>query len=139
MWSGDQPDRLAAMQRPARLLAGERESISLQPVKTQVQSSFNRWGRVGRSPLSPAVRPLGAPLPPGIAVGTYLIADQFGRTEIRTVSLQDAFPDGKIQGHKRADQYTISSGKNRWHYIRLEQAIADRTARRPNVSTTTIH
>jgi hypothetical protein len=59
------------------------------------------------------------PLPHGIAAGNYLVVDQFGSTQLRTVTASEAFPSGKIERHVAADLYTVRIGQNRWHFIRL--------------------
>jgi hypothetical protein len=123
MWSGDRADERSAAERPlARQAASAR--VALQPGErppTAVRSVTRQ--RTERSLSS-------IPLPQGIAAGTYLIVDGRGRTETRVVSAAEAFSGGRIVGHVAADQYTVRVGRDRWHFIRLEESANSLATRR---------
>lgn len=130
MWSGDRADERSASER---LLARKAASSS-------VTVSTSKPAQPSVHPTQTAVRPvtrhrgerslLSIPLPQGIAAGTYLIVDGHGRTETRVVSATEAFPSGQIAGHVAADQYTVRAGRDRWHFIRLEQSAESTATRR---------
>lgn len=127
MWSGDRADERSAV---GRLLARKAASSS-----EAVQPS----ARANQTAVRPVTRHRGErslssiPLPQGIAAGTYLIVDGRGRTETRVVSATEAFPNGQIVGRVAADQYTVRAGRERWHFIRLEES-ADSLATRRTLS-----
>ena len=124
MWSGDRADEQSAN---ARWLARKEASSSValqpsvRPKQTVVRAVTRHRGERSLSSI---------PLPQGIAAGTYLIVDGHGRTETRIVSAAEAFPSGQIAGHVAADQYTVRAGRDRWHFIRLEQSAESTATRR---------
>lgn len=125
MWSGDRADERTT----AQLLLTRRTS---PPTANQ---------RSGARPISTAARPVSryrgeqslqtVPLPSGIAVGTYLVVDATGRNEARVVTAADAFPNGVISGHVAKDEYTMRSGPERWHFIRLAESASVAARRGP--------
>lgn len=124
MWSGDRVEEQAA----AELLLARRSAAPATnsrtaacPAAVAIRSSMR-----GRGEWSAAA----IPLPPGIAVGTYLVVDGKGQTETRVVTTAAAFPSGQIERHVARDQYTVRLGRDRWHFIRLDEADDSRTARR---------
>lgn len=130
MWSGDRADERSAGER---LLARKAASSS-------VAVSTSKPAQPSVHPTQTAIRPVtrhrgerslsSIPLPQGIAAGTYLIVDGHGRTENRIVSAAEAFPSGQIAGHVAADQYTVRVGRDRWHFIRLEESSNSMATRR---------
>ena len=125
MWSGDRADeRFAVERRPARQASVSRVAAppGVRPHPTVVRPVPRHRGERSLSPI---------PLPPGIAAGTYLIVDGRGRTETRVVTAAEAFPTGRIAGHVAADQYTVRIGRERRHFIRLEESANSNVARRP--------
>lgn len=124
MWSGDRADERSAA---GRLLTHKAASTSValqpsvRPNPTAVRPVTRHRGERSLSSI---------PLPQGIAAGTYLIVDGRGRTETRVVSAAEAFPNGQIVGHVAADQYTVRAGRDRWHFIRLEESANSLAIRR---------
>ena len=122
MWSGDRADeRSAAGRRLTRKASSSLVTASssmaatpsIRPNQTTVRPVTRHQGERSLSSI---------PLPQGIAAGTYLIVDGRGRTETRVVSAAEAFPSGSIVGHVATDQYTVRVGRDRWHFIRLEES-----------------
>lgn len=125
MWSGDRADEQSAN---VRLLARRTSSPSVasQSSARQTQTAVRPVTRHrGERTLS------SIPLPQGIAAGTYLVVDGRGRTETRIVTSAEAFPSGQITGHVAADLYTVRVGRDRWHFIRLEESASSLATRRP--------
>ena len=124
MWSGDRADEQStAGLRLVRKAASP--SVTVQPNVRANQTAVRPVARHrGERSL------LSIPLPQGIAVGTYLIVDGYGRTETRVVSEAEVFPNGQIAGHVAADQYTVRVVRERWHFIRLEESANSLATRR---------
>ena len=128
LWSGDSPDQMASVDRPPSILVGKREvAPQRNPQRPLLSQNENKLLAVRLSPLSNAHQ-RATPLPQEIAAGTYLVADQFGRTEIRVVSLHESFPNAESPGNEAKDHYKVEIGNARWHYIRLNQNLPDRMA-----------
>jgi len=129
MWSSDRADeRSVAERRLTRKAASSSAALqpSERPHPTAVRPVARHRGERSLSSI---------PLPLGIAAGAYLIVDGHGRTETRVVSAAEAFPSGQIVGHIAADQYTVRAGRDRWHFIRLEES-ANSLATRQSLSRT---
>lgn len=134
LWSGDHPDRLAANDRPTKVLVGQsgvtRELGSLQslellrPRQTPAVATATEFAKCAAS----------IPVPREILAGTYLIADQRGRTAIRIVTQAECSMQDVASRHDGTHHYFVEVGDNRWHYIRIEQIAADRTATSPTSS-----
>lgn len=124
MWSSDRADEWSVAERRLARKAYSSSVVvppSVRPNQTAVRPVTQHRGE----------RPLSSiPLPQGIAAGTYLIVDGRGRTETRVVSAAEAFPSGQITGHVAADQYTVLAGRDRWHFIRLEESANSLATRR---------
>ena len=123
MWSTDSPDGRTASERfTARKGGSHRVIPSSRGLRTpnEVQMSLRRAKSI-RGPI--------VPLPRGIAVGNYLVVDQSGSTEVRTVTASEAFSSGRIEGHAAADHYSVRVGQSRWHFIRLDATAQSRLAR----------
>ena len=126
LWSGDHAERFAVVNRPASLLIG-RSGTPRRTGAGDLRTSFNPPTLLSTQTLqSSTSRSTKVPLPRGIAAGTYLVADQFGQTEVRTVTLQEIFPDNKFQNQVTENTYTVEIGTARWHFIRLERPVHDR-------------
>ncbi len=127
MWSGDRAGERSADER---LLARKAASsvVAGQPGGRQTAVRPVTPHRSERSLSS-------IPLPQGITAGTYLIVDGRGRTETRVVRAAEAFPvdkvtSGEVTGHVASDQYTVRVGRDRWHFIRLEESSESLAGRR---------
>ncbi len=124
MWSGDRADERSANER---LLARKAAPSAVtappnsRPKQTAVRSVAQHRGERSLASI---------PLPDGIAAGTYLIVDGRGRTETRLVTAAEAFPNGPVEGHVAADQYTVRVGRDRWHFIRLDDSAESLATRR---------
>ena len=124
MWSSDRADERSVAERRLTRQAYSSSVVmqpSVRPNQTAVRLVTRHQGERPRSSI---------PLPQGIAAGTYLIVDGRGRTETRIVSTAEAFPSGQITGHVAADQYTVFVGRDRWHFIRLEESANSLATRR---------
>ena len=137
LWSGDHPNRIAAVDRASKVLIGSRTSNGAQRKPVVVRSS-GRTAMQLRSESSTANEMLAAPVPEGICAGTYLIVDQFGRTETRTILEQEASPGTTTVGKMVSNHYSVVVGNTRWHFIRIDQVSSDKLAVSPE-ATTSVH
>lgn len=135
IWSGDQPDQIAAVERPANVLLGK---VERSAPKATVRKSVHQNGqRIDPTLLKSIVQPTGAPLPSGITAGTYLVVDQYGRTEFRRISARDANSMGAAGPAMDADHYEVESGSLRLHFIRIDLNGPDRNSVTSNNTRTT--
>ncbi len=109
IWSGDHPDQLAKVR---------------QPSKQKIRLDYDREPSANLS-ISLSGQSFSAPLPKGIAAGTYLVADRFGGTRIRVVSRGDIESIAHVPGPEFSNHYSVESRHGRWHYIRIEPNAAD--------------
>lgn len=125
-WSEDrrvnQEDRMTVAQRTK--LQRERSRTNV-PQRTVTAGMTNDRTR---GTLTSAV-----PLPQGIAAGTYLVVDNFGRTHTRVVNPVAAAATNRDRVRSRfsEDQYTVKLGASRWHFIRLDVPSSSSTATAP--------
>ena len=112
LWSGDHPDQLAQGRRPSKQEI--RLDYDREPVTNQV--------------ISLSGTQIVAPLPQGIAAGTYLVADQLGGTRIRVVSKGEVGSVIEVPGQKIVNHYSVETRHGRWHYIRIEQSASGQAA-----------
>ncbi len=134
MWSGDHPDvikpaKSAPMKRNSRqdALPNRREETP-----THADPQARRLNRDGK--LLAVESGISAPLPRGIVAGTYLVADQFGRTEIRVIHPQEV-ASVKIDHAGPSSHYLVEAHSARWHFIRLEASRDPQTATIPRVES----
>ena len=135
MWSGDHPDVI----KPAKMAPMKRDSQQdglpnrRQETPTDADPQARRLNREGKLL---AVEPrMKAPLPTEIVAGTYLVADQFGRTEIRVIPAQ-AVPIGVTIEHAAPNQhYMVEVHSARWHFIRIEASRDPQTATIPRIES----
>ena len=128
MWSGDRAGERSANERLLARKAASSEVVLQsggRPNQTIARAVTRHRDERSLSSI---------PLPNGITVGTYLIVDGRGRTEARVVTSAEAIPSeevtsGEVTGHAAADQYMVRVGRDRWHFIRLEES-SDSVARR---------
>ncbi len=135
VWSGDHPDQMAKVDRPSKFLAGQTQVI--RPGNDlETERAAAKAGLPGGA-LSSASNDTqtNIPLPPGIVSGTYLVADQFGRTEIRVVASHPISPEEATSEGTTKDHYLVEDGGLRWHYLRIEHSVADRTAIIPSANS----
>lgn len=120
LWSGDRPNPVAVITRPGKSPVDDRSSNPANRVHIYESPRDDVPGDSTwiKSPLD-----VNAPMPADIASGTYLIVDQAGHSELRTIAGSNPRPDGGICNH-----YTVEAGGSRWHFIRLEPNSIDRTA-----------
>jgi hypothetical protein len=104
LWSGDNPDQVAA----ARSSRKSNENRQLTPQRDSGLISV-------------------VPLPQGISAGTYLVADQSGRTLIRVVGLSDN-QSGSTRSEIESNHYSVARNGARWHFIRIETSGIGRIA-----------
>lgn len=128
LWSGDHPDRMASVDRPSNVLIAKQNVVQAElfPQLYVSNGDGRSYDQVELFTLSDL--PVNAPLPVGIAEGTYLVVDQWGHTEIRIVSRHQSRTNRKSAQTKTGDHYEVKIGNARWHYIRLEASRNERTA-----------
>ena len=128
LWSGDHPDQLATIDRPAKILVGQRTNDrGTRALDVQRSAGESGWNRNSSMPGSNDRR-MYAPFPEGISAGTFLVVDHVGRTQVRVVSDHDAVLDGKSRRPIVADHYSVEVGGMRWHYIRIESNLPDQNS-----------
>jgi hypothetical protein len=109
MWSADGLEsRTVTQQQLVRRAPSRRASDRVTVPAT---------GSSGNASLSGNTAAKTVPLPKGIAPGTYLVVDQAGITQRLTISARRR----RTANHSTVEQYTVRSGGNRWHFIRLEE------------------
>lgn len=113
LWSGDQPQAIASIP-PVKSIQDIRQ-ITPSPVGEPLS----------RSPINASDV---VPLPEGITAGTYLIADRFGRTQIRQVAPNEISRRAKRRKTVAKDHYAVESNGARWHFVRIETANPEQTA-----------
>lgn len=111
LWSGDQSEQTAAAERTVKMNVSRRISD---------QMPFETIGHI---------RQRRAPLPSGIAAGTYLVADQTGQTQIRVVSESETEFTGTNRAASASNHYQVETKTQRWHYIRIVTPDANLTNR----------
>ena len=124
-WSGDCPDPLAVADHPTKSKAVRDNDLpsrhSAEPPTVPLSHRGSRYpGNM-------------APLPSGIVSGTYLVADQFGRTVTRIVSTDEADSVAKRPNYPAEDHYALTVNGSRWHFIRIDPPSTDKMAVRPTV------
>ena len=123
LWAGDHPQQVAGKTHPAR------KADDFRPVSPQRSSeSLTRYSsephHSAGSILLATSNLSNVPLPEGIAAGTYLVAAQTGRTQVRVIRTDDRDDSEKsIPNH-----YTIEMSGARWHFIRIDPSLNDRIA-----------
>lgn len=131
LWAGDHPDRLAAVERPAGQVIGSRRATKGQRIRN-IRRMLDELSPTTKPTELPVVNVSNSvPLPQSIAAGKYLISDQFGRTQFRVVTAEQAVENS--HGHRIdvADHFTVSSGGIHWHYLKIEQFPSDMLATGP--------
>ena len=119
LWSGDQPERVAAADRPAERHVATRSAFSERRLHLpQIARQASVDPRVTRL----AVPGASLPLPEGITDGTYLVTNQWGRTQLQIVDQGDKLRERCILA-TLPDHYVVEQAGNRWHYIRLEDSV----------------
>ena len=111
LWSGDESEQMASVDRPAKRVVVRRD------VPRLTVTSDSSAGLVA------------APLPSKIVEGTYLISDQWGRTQIRVISVRDGGLANRAGDSLVGNHYLVERGAQRWHYIRIERPTRDLTTR----------
>lgn len=136
MWSGDHPQEIKPT-KPAQTKSDFRQDAlpnRRQETPTDVHPQARRLIREGA--LLALGTPTEAPLPVGIVAGTYLVADQFGRTEIRVIHPQEVPNRVKINRAPAASQhYMVEVHSARWHFIRIEASRDPQTATFPRIES----
>lgn len=123
LWAGDHPERVAAKTLPSgkvdesRPVSPQRTSDTLTRYPSEPKHSAGHSILLATSNLS------NIPLPAGISAGTYLVADQTGRTQVRVIRADDNNGSESISNH-----YTIEMSGARWHFIRIDPSLNDRIA-----------
>jgi hypothetical protein len=125
IWSGDETDQMAVVDRPVKLDVGHQHSKPQLRVWDTGNAIGSNQLAYRPSPVTVAATEAGSPLPSGISPGTYLVVDQHGRTETRVIRHSDVDKRQVMHKISIADHFVIEVGSHRWHYIRLES-----TARR---------
>jgi len=134
MWSGDHPDVMKPV-KPAPMKRDSRQDAlphRRQETPTDAYPQARRPNREGTM-LAVEIRNV-APLPTGIVAGTYLIADQFGRTEIRVIHPREVAPV-TIDHAGPSSHYFVEAHSARWHFIRIEASRDPLTATIPRVES----
>ena len=122
-WSGDCADPLAVADHSAKAKAVKDSPPRHSAEPPTVPLSY-RGSRYTENE---------APLPSGIVSGTYLVADQFGRTVTRIVSADEADSVEKKPNYPAEDHYALTVNGSRWHFIRIDPLLTDQMAVRPTV------
>jgi hypothetical protein len=117
LWSGDHPDCVAN---------------AVQPMKQKIRMDYERKPSDDHS-ISLRQTRMTPPLPEEVAAGTYLVADQFGRTCTLIVSPQEVKSEIEVPERAILNHYSFESNEGRWHYIRIEQDGGNQTAARPEL------
>lgn len=125
MWSGDQPDLIAAVDRPAKVLIGTGPGNQRDCVAESSRSVADCALQVSESIALSTDQRLNAPLPDGISEGTFLVVDQSGRTEVRVVSRCQVISDESLAASLVKNHYVVEEGRLRWHYVRLDETALD--------------
>ncbi len=124
-WSGDCPDPLAVADHPTKAKAVRDKDLpsrhSAEPLMVPLTHRGSRY--IGNE----------IPLPSGIVSGTYLVADQFGRTVTRIVSADEAGSVATKPNHPAEDHYALTANGSRWHFIRINPPSTDQMAVGPGV------
>ncbi|WP_397571102.1 hypothetical protein [Schlesneria sp. T3-172] len=107
IWSEDQTQQKASVERITKAAT--------------VRPAF----RVASSNGSRGVRRVTVPLPDQITPGTYLVSDQWGRTQVREVSESEAIIPREMTESPVTNHYLVERGSFRWHFIRIEQPRTD--------------
>ena len=105
LWSGDRPDPVT-------------EAVPSKQNEEYRQSTPHDGGPISR-----------VPLPQGIVAGTYLVADQSGRTQIRVVG---NIQNGTLNSENISNHYSVEKNGARWHFIRLDTREMGRIAKQPS-------
>lgn len=110
MWSADSPDDRTPTQKQLARLASSPCAFANSPFRRDARS------------VTAEVQPVAAkiPLPRGIAAGTYLAVNQFGKTQQVTVASADSQDGRPNENFALVEHYTIHVGQTRWHFVRLE-------------------
>jgi len=134
LWSGDHPDRLAAVERPATEAISSRRAAKSQRVHN-IRRMLDELSPTTDPASLPALNiSIGVPLPESIAAGRYLISDQFGRTQFRIVTPEQAVENSHCRRIEIADHYSVTSGNLHWHYLKIEQFPSDALATSPKTN-----
>lgn len=125
LWAGDHPDRLAAVERPASQVIGSRRAAKGQRVRN-IRRMLDEISPISKpAEIAGLNVSIGVPLPTSIAAGKYLISDQFGRTQYRVVTPEQAVENSHGHRIEVADHYQVTSGSTHWHYLKIEQLPSD--------------
>ena len=125
LWSGDHPDQISAVSVPVKSTEPIRD---LSPGSKSEPLARTTAGKIDASLL--VMSPNIAPLPEGITAGTYLVADQMGRTQIQIVRPDDVKTVSPAAGTVM-NHYSIERLGSRWHFIRIESGHSPQTTERP--------
>ena len=125
LWSGDHPGQIAAAIQPVMDVDQFRQ---ITPPQTPETFSGLPVERAAGSRVATNSSLTSIPLPYGITVGTYLVADRFGQTQVRVVGTNDVMPGAASSISELKNSYSIESKGNRWHFIRIESKQEHRTA-----------
>ncbi len=107
LWSGDHPDQMANVEHSKKANPQERPSNGVRPSYEVPPSTTD-------------ARPIHfPPLPAEISPGTYLVADQFGKTEVRVIASSQKSDQQIGAKHPARNHYTVETKTARWHYIRI--------------------
>jgi hypothetical protein len=128
LWSGDHPERMASVDRPSKVRIGNRKFSQDNGPREVSQTRTGVESVLSEAFWQPEISLPKAPLPEGIQAGTYLVVDQFGGTGTRVVSAEELTLRDQSTTKFAVDHYSVVVGNARWHYIRIDGAIAERTA-----------
>lgn len=118
IWSGDKPDQIAAVDRPARVLMGRADTRNPNElIRTAAREPRSQ------DDVKSVNHATKTPLPRGITPGTYLVVDKSGRTETRIIQWRDAIAAGSTSRTPNEDHFVVQSERGRWHYIRIETTV----------------
>lgn len=118
LWSGDHADRIAAVDRPAKVLVGSSDRRSR--IDAAGKAARENPVQVASSQPESTHQQMIAPLPHGITAGTYMVVNQYGRTYIQVVSREDSRSAGSSGGRRSQDHFAVESANILWHYIRIQ-------------------
>ncbi len=121
MWSGDQSEQIAAVDRSQKLLIGKSEINHVETFRRDPLSRDRSQLHFGVTRNSSHESQMLAPLPEGIVAGTYLIADQSGQTSLRIVQRHDVPRNFRDVSQIARNHYSIEVGRRRWHYVRINE------------------
>lgn len=114
LWSNDHPTKpFVAIPTKTKSYPATGPMSATEPKDTQ------NFTAVGSSPSWDMPK-----LPSGIAAGTYLVVNHLGDIKTLTISVSDL---GQTEVRKPQDLYLMNADRQRWYFIRIDEAADTQT------------